>query len=188
MAKAKAQATAETVASDPFAPVNIKVQGLIFSYTPRYSAGHVLSQDEALVLNQTLGENLRNNFATNIRKTLDVIEAEAKAAGTEPRSLMEAEVSAFTDAFAAYQASYIFKAPRQGAGPVDPIEGEMRKIAKALVVAALATRNIKPSTLPEGKMDELIKGVMAKRPEVREEAVRRVEAIKGASSDILGDI
>lgn len=189
MAKAKTAPPADaTQDTDPAAPINIKVQGLIFSYSPKYFEGHVLSKEEAAVLNQTFGENLRNNFAPRIREALEKIAEEAKATGGEARALTEEEKSAFAADFAAYSQSYTFKSPRVGSGPVDPVEREAHKIAVAIVKAKLAEKNIKLGSLPEGKMEEYVKGLLAKRPEIRDEAQRRVDALQNASGDILDDL
>lgn len=188
MAKAKTTTdTTESPAPDVNAPINLKVQGLIFSFQPKYGVGHVLSQVEADVLNQTFGENLRNNFASRMRDAAEEI-AKATPAGETPREFNEEEKAAFAEAFATYAAEYTFKAPRAGAGPVDPIEAETAKIAKAIVLAHLAKKNIKVASLPEGNLATLIKGLIAKQPGIREEAVRRVDALKAAGDTALDDL
>lgn len=187
MAKAKSTATAETQASDSTAADTahrLKIQGLIFSFTPRYAEGHVLTTDEAAVLNQTLGENLRNNFANEVRKALDALPQPAEG---EPAPSLSAETVADLEArFAAYQTSYIFKGPRQGAGPMDPLERETRKVAAALLRAKLAELNHKVP--PKEQFDELVERIVATRPEVRAEAQRRLESAKNAGSDILSGL
>lgn len=191
MAKAKNTAPATDApapVADPAAAIPIKVQGMIFSYPPKYFEGHVLSAEEAAVLNQTFGENLRNNFASRIRAEMEKIEEAATAAGETPRAFTQEEQDAFAADFTTYAATYTFKSPRVGAGPIDPVEREAHKIATALVKAKLSERNIKPSSLPEGKMEEYVKGALAKRPEIRDEARRRVEALQNASGDILDDM
>lgn len=184
MARAKAATTETAAPVDPAAPVAIKVQGMIFHYSPRYFEGHVLTAVEAEVLNQTFGENLRNNFASKIR---DAAEALAKdlPEGEKPREFTDEEKTAFANDFSAYAASYTFKAPRQGAGPVDPIDAEARKIAKAIILTHLAKKNIKASTLPDGNLEAMIKGLITKQPQIRDEAIRRVEALKSAGDDAL---
>lgn len=186
MAKAKSATQTDTTESpaDPNAPITIKVQGMFFSFSPRYHEGHVLTAIEADVLNQTFGENLRNNFASKIRAAEEAL-AKDLPEGQEPRAFTEEERTAFANDFSAYASTYTFKAPRVGAGPVDPIEHEANKIAKAIIVAHLAKKNIKASSLPEGKLTELVKGLLAKQPQIRDEATRRVEALKTAGDDAL---
>lgn len=167
-------------------PTAIKVQGIMFPVTARYAEGHVLTAQEALTLNQTLFENLRNNFAAHIRKA---VEAKAKAEGTpegeSPSPFTADELNDLQVKFAEYAASYTFSAPRATRAPVDPVEREMRAIAKERVVAALTAKNISQKALPEGKMDEYITSLIERRPEIREEAERRVAARKEIAADIL---
>jgi len=165
----------------------LKIQGMIFPFSPRYAEGHVLSNEEAKVMNQTLGENLRNNFASRIRAAVTEIE-KATPAGEAARSFTAEELEKFQTDFTAYQSTYIFKAPRQGPGPLDPIEREMQKIAKNIILSALETNRTKVSTLPEGQMAAWIKTLCAEKPEIREEAMRRVEVTKSASSDLLATL
>lgn len=168
-------------------PVALKIQGIAFAFTPRYSEGHVLTEEEAKVLNQTLGENLRNNFATRIRAKEAEI-AKAAAANSEPaRGFTAEEIAQFKADFAAYEAEYTFRAPRVGSGPADPVQREANRIAKSIVLAALSARKIEVKSLGEGKMDELVARVIATKPEVMDEARRRVAAIQEAGDDILGD-
>src|SRR5262245_42373901 len=44
----------------------ITIKGTVFRVPIRYAAGHVLTEGEAGALNQTLHENLRNNFAKKV--------------------------------------------------------------------------------------------------------------------------
>jgi hypothetical protein len=183
MAKAKASSATET-STDASAPITIKVQGQFFSFSPRYFEGHVLTSIEADVLNQTFGENLRNNFASRIRDAADKL-AENLPDGESARDFSEEEKTVFASEFAAYAESYSFKTPRVGAGPVDPIDAETKKIAKAIILVHLGKKNIKASSLPEGNLEAMIKGLIAKQPQIRDEAVRRVEALKSAGDDAL---
>jgi hypothetical protein len=128
----------------------------------------VLTAGEASVLNQVLGENLRNNFAAQVKK--------AKADGN---------TDGLAAAFDAYAAGYEFHGRRPSRAPVDPVAKEAHKIAKSLVLEALRKRNIDTKTLPEGKLDELIGGVLASKPEITAEAQRRIEATKSVAADAL---
>lgn len=189
MAKAKNTATAgeTTDAGIPAGPSQLKIQGLLFPFISRYAAGHVLTGEEALVLDQTLAENLRNNFASKIRAKSDEI-AKATPEGETPRGFTEEELTAFQNDFQAYASSYVFRAPRAGSGPQDPVERTARKIAKEMVMAALSAKNIKSNSLPEGKMEEFISAVLSRKPEIMEEAKRRVEASKTSALDLLDTI
>ena len=58
---------------------SITVQGFTLSVPVPYAEGHTLTEAEAAVLNQTLAENLRNNFGSQIKKSREDLEAEGKA-------------------------------------------------------------------------------------------------------------
>src|SRR5215475_14237367 len=49
----------------------ITIQGHVFRVPIRYAAGHTLNDGEAGALNQTLHENLRNNFASKVRDGIE---------------------------------------------------------------------------------------------------------------------
>lgn len=49
----------------------IKIQGLIFNVESPYEEGHTLTAGEAAALNQVLHENLRNNFASTVKKAVE---------------------------------------------------------------------------------------------------------------------
>lgn len=187
MAKAKNTTISATSSEVPAGPSQLKIQGLLFPFVSRYAAGHVLTAEEALVLDQTLAENLRNNFASKIRAKSEEI-AKATPEGEAPRSFTEEERTALQNEFQAYASSYVFRAPRAGSGPVDPIERTARKMAKELVMTALAAKNIKHTSLPEGKMEEFITAVLSRKPEIMDEAQRRVEAAKAGAADLLDAI
>lgn len=154
--------------------MSLTIQGLTFSVEPRYSEGHVLSEVEANVLNQTLAENLRNNFAAHIKRK--------KEAGEE------LDNAALQSEFADYAAEYVFNGKRTARVVVDPVDREARKMASQCIREALRKRGMDPKTLEEGKMDEMVDGLLAKRPEIREEAQRRINAAKNVAADALDGI
>lgn len=187
MARAKNTAAQEAATSDEASgPTVIKVQGILFPVTPRYAAGHVMTHEEALTLNQTLFENLRNNFASHVKSATEAAEAAAKETGEEFLGLPAETLNELQAKFAEYAASYVFRAPRPGRAPADPIEREMAKIAKERVTALLQSKKIAVKSLPEGKMAEYIETVLAKRgDEIRAEAVERVAKRKAVSEDLI---
>lgn len=96
----------------------ITVAGREFTAPVPYSAGHVLTDNEAAALNQTFHENLRNNFAKK-----------AKDGGTQAD-------------FDEYASTYSFGARRAG-GPRsvgDPVLAEAIRLATADIKAALKAK------------------------------------------------
>ena len=173
MAKKHAAETAE-ITSAPSAQ-EITIQGLTFVIPAPYHTGYVVSAAEAAALNQTYAENLRNNFAKSVKLA-------AEAGG-------EVDVAELQSQLTTYAEGYEFQGRRKSvATPVDPVLREATKIAKTSIVEALQAKSIKIKDLPEGKMESLIASLLEKKPEIMEEAARRVAAAKNVSSDMLNDL
>ena len=155
----------------------LTIQGLQFVAPARYAEGHVLTLSEARQLQQTYHEALRNNFASQVKKALKEADAE------ETSALSESAIDDLTSRFATYAEEFEF-AQRSGVTrtPVDPIEREAIKIAKPLILDALKKKNIDPKSLEEGVLDQLIASAIAKRPDITEEATRRVTAAKNLAA------
>lgn len=134
MAKRHETPTETPVETTPAETKPLTIQGLTFHAPIRYSAGHVLTDVEAKVLNQTLAENLRNNFA-------DTVKAAIEKAGDKALVDM-AELRA---EFATYAAEYTFAAgPGRGPRPAaDPVGAEAFRLAKADVEAAIRAKGHK---------------------------------------------
>lgn len=158
----------------------ITIQGGTFSYPRPYAAGtHELTEGEASTLNQTLGENLRNNFAATIRgKFEDYRKANNMAEDAEvgidvlDKDELDAE-------FADYAAKYEFGVRQASAGPrqpADPVGKEAHKIAWERIKAMLTQKGIKLDSVDKEKRAALVKQVIEKYPDVTEEAQRRVQA------------
>lgn len=170
-----------------------------FSYPTPYVAGqHTLTEGEAATLNQVLGENLRNNFAAKIKAKKEAVAAEYRKANNLPET---AEVEVGNDSldkseldteFAQYAADYEFGVRAQGTGPrvpVDPVEREAFNMAKAVIRNALKEKNIKISSVPDEKMEELIKQLLDSNPAIRQEAKRRVDTTSNiAAGDLLSSL
>lgn len=132
----------------------ITVAGLTFAAPSPYSAGHVLTETEANVLNQTFAENLRNNFAPKVKKAVE----DAGEAG-----LSETAREALMAEFATYATEYTFGTsggPRGARGPVDPVAVVGTDLAKADVMAQMNKRGLK---FPKAKIAELAKALFEKR-------------------------
>ena len=154
---------------------SVKIQGVEFTASSPYEDGHTLNAAEAAVLNQTRAENLRNNFATQVKAAKE----------THGETLPDNVMADLQAAFTAYDESYEFHGRRVSRATVDPVRKEALKIARAVVMEALRSKKYDIKTLPEGKMDELIESVLTKQPQITEEAKRRVEAKKSIATDAL---
>lgn len=125
------------------------IAGETFEISTPFVEGHVLTAGEAHHLNQTRVENIRNNSAKSIKAALET---------GDPKKLAEARAAVI-----AYDAEYVFSvggARGEAAPKLDPVEREARKIAKQIVSAELAKRNLKFGTPPEGTTAEEWKAKM----------------------------
>lgn len=162
---------------------SLTIQGLAFSAPAPYETGHVCSDVEAATLNQTLGENLRNNFAKVVKDAKDAQEK------TAPGSAMpEDAVEALKAKFAEYAEAYEFQGRRATSTPVDPVERIAVGLAKDKLTAHLKANNIDKKSLAEGRFDSLVQELLTKYPAIREEAKRRHEAAQNIALDSLSDI
>ena len=170
------------------APITlITIQGIEFEVPQPYTEGHVVTAGEASALNQTLAENLRNNFAPKVkaaaaeyRKTNNLAEDAEVAPSNLDSDALQADLDKYAE-------TYEFGVRTAGGTrtPMDPVGREAHRIATERVVAALKKNNIKLNSVSKEKMSELVTSTVAKYPDITAEAKRRVEA---ASSFALEDI
>lgn len=115
------------------------INGLSFAISQPYAAGHVLTDLEAKVLNQTRSENVGNNVRAKIKEMQDA----------------EKSTAEITEYVTAVDANYIFRSVSEGSGrSVDPYEREATKIARELLKDNLATTGRKLTVTPDGLTDD----------------------------------
>lgn len=99
-----------------------------------YEAGQTLTLDEGMAstLKQVKIENLRNNFASKIKKALN---------GSD--ELTEQQLSELQQAFTEYASNYQFgvRQPRGESTAMDPVEREAWKLAKLEIRTAYKARH-----------------------------------------------
>lgn len=156
----------------------ITIQGHDFSVAPKYSEGHVLTSNEAATLNQTLFENLRNNFAKQVK--------DAKGEATELTPDQLAQLQAKLDEYAS---KYEFGV-RVSAGPrapADPVGKEAFNIAKEAVKNAIRKKGANPSDYSAAQIAELAKGALEKHNDAFMAKARQAIAERESlADDILG--
>ena len=103
-----------------------KIGGYLFELEPRYAEGHVCTAIEANVLNQTLFENVGNNWRSSIVEMEDENEKNGgnKALTEEQLAKMKADILADSREYQFGQRSTRASTPR------DPVLAEAIKIAK----------------------------------------------------------
>jgi hypothetical protein len=161
---------------------NLTIAGVNFDAPYKYAAGHVLTEVEAKVLNQTRFENLRNNFASKVKASLEGAE------GAIPQAELAAK-------FAEFEAAYDFATPGAGGGAakLDPVEKEAFALAREVVKAKLAAqgRSYNPPKEATDEQKEAYKtqianavATVAAKDEVVAQAKKNVAA-RGKTLDAL---
>ena len=153
----------------------ITISGVVLKVVSPYTEGHQLTAEEAHVLNQTLAENLRNNFATRVK------EVKEKSEGNVDTQGLQTELDN-------YMTEYKFGAGRQAAVAVDPITKLAIAAAKEAVKAALikAGKNAKDYTADQ--IAELAQRAVDTNPRFREIAQQQYDLKKAAAIETLGDL
>jgi hypothetical protein len=145
-------------------PHTITISKRQFTVEPRYAEGHTLKANEAAALNQTLFENLRNNFKT------------------------KADEGATQEDFDAYAKSYEFGVRTGGGGGSrDPIEVEAMNLAREAVRKQIVAKGGKVSDYTAASISEVAAKLVEARPEFREKARERVEQMQAAAQTGIDD-
>ncbi len=115
------------------------IQGFNFEISQPYEAGHVLTEAEARVLNQTRSENIGNNVRAKLKEQIE--------AGATPEAL--AQIVYERDA------EYVFTLANVGESrKLDPYEAEAQKIAREMLKAHLGQTGRKLTVAPEGTTED----------------------------------
>lgn len=157
----------------------VTIADVTFDAPTPYGEGHVLNAGEASAFNQLFLENLRNNFAGQVKKS-----REALAPGAE------LDVAALQAAFNTYAAEYEFGVRKAGvstAAPTDPVEREALNLAKTVVRQALVQQGYKLKEVGIETIDRLA-AEMVKQPTIQEEARRRVASQKAVGEAALAGL
>lgn len=137
-----------------------------------YAEGHVLSALEAEKLNHVLADNIRTSIIAKLKRLAEAGEVDAAAAS--------AEFQAYADAY-----EFAARAPKAAA---DPITKEAHKIAKEQVFAAIRRKGGNPADYSAEQIAEYVAKVLQHKPEIREEAERRIESSRKMAGDLLSDL
>ena len=157
---------------------------LALSVAAPYAAGHVVTEAEAAMLNQTVAENIGNNLRQKIKD--GQLDADGNPTGV-PFTAEEAQ--AMVDAYTAEYEPGVRTSGGGSARIVDPVEKEARNMAKSKVLEHVKAKGLKAKDV---NVVELTDAVMAKHGDVlRAEAAKIVKARTKAaknSGDLLSDL
>lgn len=129
----------------------LTIKGHTFQYPTPFKAGHALTENEASVLNQVLGENLRNNFASTVSEAIEAAKKDGK----------EADLASLQKDFDLYIAEYEFGVRTGGGFVGDPVAREGREIAKTIAKELLKKAGHKLSDVPKETWDATIAKILA---------------------------
>lgn len=156
----------------------ITIKGLQFVVPAPYTEGHVLKANEASVLNQTLAENLRNNFAGTVADEIEKVGSPDKV-----------DLNALQAALDAYVVEYDFGVRRAGAGggqpKLEPRVRIARDLAKAKVREQIRKAGHKVTAFSAEKIADLAMSLVEKNPFFLEEADRQIKAQQAAAADTI---
>lgn len=120
------------------------INGISFAISQPYAAGHVLTDLEAKVLNQTRSENIGNNVRAKIKEMQEPSDGSVASPETDILAMV-----------AEFDAGYVFRSVSEGTrASVDPYEREATKIARDLLKQHLAETGRKITVTPEGITEE----------------------------------
>ena len=115
------------------------INGLNFEISQPYFEGHVVTEAEARVLNQTRSENIGNNVRAKLKEQIE--------AGATPEEL--ASIVAERDA------EYVFTLANVGESQkLDPYEKEANNMARSMLKNHLSKNGRKLTVTPEGSTDD----------------------------------
>jgi hypothetical protein len=168
---------------------SITVQGLSFDAPQPYKSGpRELTEGEASALNQTLAENLRNNFAPKVKLAMEEYRKANGLAEDAEVGVDQLDHDSLVESFDKYADEYEFGIRRAGGGvraPANPVEREAIRIATSKVREALKKKGLKLDSVSKERMAEFVQSVLTKYPDIREEAKRRVEATQAVAVEDL---
>lgn len=142
----------------------LSFKGIPIKVPSPFKEGDTLDAAMANTLNQTFGENLRNNVMGKVNKARDENE---NAYGTPE------ELQALLDEYAT---NYVFSGAVGGSrSTVDPVERQARKIMRPHVVAALKEAGHLIKDVEEDRIEDLITAALEMNPHIVDQAKEQIE-------------
>lgn len=154
----------------------ITIQGQTFKVPIRYAAGHTLTEGEASALNQTLHENLRNNFAKKV------------AEGVEAGIGLDVLQTQLDD----YANDYQFGVRTGGGGfRGDPVMTLAMNTAREMVRMAIKNKNLNQDEWPASRISQAAKALLDQQGEdgkIISMARKSVEAEREAAREVMQSV
>lgn len=153
---------------------SLTICGIVFDIDLPYSEGHAISIPEANALNNLLLADISKKMKSSI------IRAQNVSGSLELSEEVKDDLSLKLKSFIS---THTFNTQLPLA--LDPVQKMANEIAKPLIINALKAQGIDPKSLDTSKMDQLILTLIAKRPDITEEARRRIEALASIAQSSL---
>lgn len=152
---------------------NLKLpHGVAVTVDQPYAEGHILTALEADKLNHVYADSIRSAIVNKLKRLVENAGFDADEAS--------AEFQTYADSY-----SFTVRAPKAGA---DPIVKEANKLAKEQVFAAIRKKGGDPKDYSAEQISEYIAKVLQHKPEIHEEAARRVKSTQALAGDVLSDL
>jgi len=153
------------------------IRSIVLKVPMPFKEGHVLVPNEADVMNQTLKENARNNFAPRIK----ALQEAGTPVTPQVMQTLQKELDAYMD-------SYVFGARTGGiGGQRDPVMTEALGMARTIVKKGIVKKGQKVSETSGKDITKMAKALLEKHPKrdtIFKEAQRRVDARDSAIDEI----
>lgn len=142
-----------------------------------YAEGQTITAGEAAMLNQTLAENISNNLREKVQKYVP----EGSPEGTVAREATGDEAQALVNAYVLAYEPGVRRAGIGGRRVLDPVEKEMRIIARSSLDNLLKTQGVKRN---EVNYDELLDQVLEEHGDAIRKKAEKI--VKQRSEGDLG--
>jgi len=139
-----------------------------------YKEGYVLTAAEAEKLNQVFADSIRTSLMSKLKKLKKL----------DNDSVDHAEVEHQFQQFANNYA-FSIRTPKNVA---DPVAKEAHKIAKEQVFASIRKKGGNPTDYSAEQIAEYVTKVLQHKPEIMEEAARRIDSSRKIAGDLLDDL
>lgn len=154
----------------------ITIQGQVFRVPLRYSVGHSLTEGEAAALNQTLHENLRNNFAKKVSE------------GTEAGVPLETMQQQLDD----YANDYQFGVRTGGGGfRGDPVTTLAMNVAREVIRNAIKLKALNQDDWPASRISQAAKALLDSQGEdgkIMQTARKQIDAEREAAKEAMASV
>lgn len=152
----------------------ITVSGVVLRVPSPYAEGHTLTAEEANVLNQTLAENLRNNFAPAVK-------AAKEAAGGADNVDVESLQAQMNE----YVSEYSFGARRGSSVAVDPVRKIALGLARDVIKKTIRAQGKDVKSFTAEDITRLAEGALDQHASFMEKAQAIYEAKKAVGVETL---